>query len=319
VSQGKLTFCRLAASGHFRKWPVLCQLPYHSALRAVKLWGSRMSRIERFGAVHTFCYAAGMTLALIGASVALATGDQTAKPVWPHNGVAQRMLPGAYTMFVEHDDHGQWHAWVMNGEEDAEALDFFSGKVIHVKADMDDHGQQSRFFTDPSGGVHGTLDKGFEFSLTGAGGLPGGISFAGGLQSLRGTNCSTSFIGIKGGVSEDDPMEEHPKWTKVPIYRVAANTFRGTSCKNAKLEGGVNTGLDLEDGTFLITEGCWVFRLRKSDLSPVGAAPGLRLVDKAALQAAIDQAKGKDIQDASAYLAKALNLSFDAANSCKAD
>jgi hypothetical protein len=275
-----------------------------------------MNPIQHRRAIRVAYCVIGLTLALATASMAQTAGDQPAKPVWPDNGIAQRMLPGAYTMFVEHDDHGQWHAWVLNGEEDAQALDFFSGKVIHVKAEMDDRGQQSRFFTDPTGGVHGTLDRGFEFSVGSVGGLPGGINFGGDALSLKAADyhCSASFISVKGGVSEDDPLADHPKWMKVPIYHVAA---RKNGCPSGYLRSSISTALDLEDGTFLVAMNCWVFRLRKSDLSPVGAAPAIRIVDQTALQAAIDQAKGKNIQDATNYLEKALNVSFDTANSCK--
>jgi hypothetical protein len=75
----------------------------------------------------------------------------------------------------------------------------------------------------------------------------------------------------------------------------------------------------LNDGTFLAVEGCFVFRLRKSDLSPVGSAPALRVLDEGAVQAAINQSKGKNIQDATAYIAKALNLPIAPELSCKVD
>ena len=276
-----------------------------------------MNRNKRLIAHHAFYCAAGLALALPGASVAQTAGNQSAKPVWPDNGIAQRMLPGAYNMFVEQDEHGQWHAWVMNGDgKDAQAVDFFSGKQIHVEAGVQDDGQQSRDFTDPDGGVHGPQSRRFMFSRAASGSLPGGVVLGGGLLILHGTNCTASFIGVEGGVSEDDPNGDHPKWNRVPIYHVAAGVG---DCPSGRLGAGMNTVMDLEDGTFLATEGCWVFRLRNSDLSPVGAAPGLRIVDKTTLQSAIDQAKGQNIQDASAYLAKALNLSFDAANSCKSE
>jgi hypothetical protein len=257
----------------------------------------------------------GLTLALTAACVAQTAGNESAKPIWPNNGIAQRMLPGAYNMFVEQDEHGQWHAWAMNGVgKDAQAVDFFSGKQIHVEAGIDDYSaQQTRDFVDSSGVWHGPQSRRFMFSHSG---LLGGVTRGGDLLDLDGANCPVSFIGIEGGVSENDPMGNHPKWIRVPIYREAPGM---RNCPSGSLYGSLHTFLDLEDGTFLATGGCWVFRLRKSDLSPVGAAPGLRIVDEAALQAAIDQAKGKDIQDASAYLAKALNLSFDAANTCKSD
>ena len=276
-----------------------------------------MNRNKRRIAHHAFYCAAGLALALPGASVAQTAGNQPAKPAWPDNGIAQRMLPGAYNMFVEQDEHGQWHAWVMNGDgEDAQALDFFSGKQMHVKAQVQDNGQQSRFFVDPAGGVHGPLDKGFDFTLPNPGGFRGGIWFGGSDFSLKGSNsrCIASFIGVQGG--SDDEKIDHPTWTKIPIYHVDA---RANGCPSGYLKSSINTALDLDDGTFLVTMGCWIFRLRKSDLSPAGSAPGLRIVDKAELQAAINGAKGKNIQDVTDYLERSLNLSFDAANSCKSE
>jgi len=274
-----------------------------------------MNRNKRRIAHHAFYCAAGLALAVPGASVAQTAGNQSAKPVWPDNGIAQRMLPGAYNMFVEQDEHGQWHAWVMNGDEKhAQAVDFFSGKQIDVEPGVQDNGQQDRNFTDPNDGVHGPQSRRFMFTR---GGLPG-IELGDALSlNLTDSYCAASFIGVKG-VSEDDPLGNHPNWEKVPIYHVGARGV-ANDCPSGYLRSSIQTAMDLEDGTFLATMGCWVFRLRKSDLSPVGSAPGLHIVDQSALQQAIDQAKGKNIQDATAYLEKALNLSFDAANSCKSD
>jgi hypothetical protein len=277
-----------------------------------------MNRIQPRRGFRATYGVVGLMLAFTGASMAQTAGNPSAKPMWPDNGIAQRMLPGVYNMFVEHDEHGQWHAWVMNGlGKDAQALDFFSGKQIHVAAGVDENSsQQTRDFVDSADGVHTPEVKGFEFTTSGLGGLSGGIKFGGDLLSLKGTDyhCSSSFVTVKGGVSDDDPMASHPKWAKVPIYHVAP---RANGCPSGYLRSSIETAMDLEDGTFLVAMNCWVFRLRKSDLSPVGSAPALRIVDQAALQAAIDQAKGKNIQDTTDYLEKALNLSFDAANSCK--
>ncbi|WP_158880054.1 hypothetical protein [Rhodanobacter sp. L36] len=260
--------------------------------------------------------ALGLTLGTAGMAHT-ATGQAASKPAWPDNGVAQRMFPGAYSLFVE-NDHGKWRAWAINGDgADAQALDFFSGETLRVKTEpLDNTRQQVQSFVDTKGGVHVGEYKGFKFSLAGRGSLPGGIWFEDKMLSLKGSNyhCSVDISGIKGGLSDNDWKGENSKWLKVAIYHVAA---RKDQCSSGHLESSIHAAIDLNDGTFLAAMGCWVFRLRKSDLSPVGLAPGLRIIDKAAVQAAIDQAKGKNIEDATGYLAKVLNLSFDATNSCK--
>lgn len=270
-----------------------------------------MNRNKHWSANRAFYCIAGLALALPGASMAQTLGNQSAKPVWPDNGIAQRKLPGAYNMFVEQDEHGQWHAWAMNGYgKDAQAVDFFSGEQIHVEAGLRDDGQQSRDFVDLRGIVHGPQSDRFMFSQ---GSLPG-INISDELSlNFSDSQCPASFLGLKG-LSENDPLGNHPIWKKVPIYHVAP---RAKDCPSGYLRSSIETAMDLEDGTFLVTMNCWVFRLRKSVLSPVGSAPALHVVNQTALQVAIDQAKGKDVQDANAYLARALNLSFDDANSCQ--
>lgn len=266
-----------------------------------------------------FALGAMFGLALGSTSIAQqVTGQTTPKPVWPDNGIAQRMFPGGFNMFVE-NDHGKWHAWVMESGDDAhvQALDFFSGEQLPVKAGLLENGQQDRNFTGAKGTVHAGADKGFMFTLAGASGLNGGIGFAGKTLSLDGADyhCSTTLEGVNGGVDDKVGDDGTPKWVKVPIYHIAP---RQGGCPSGNFKSSIKTALDLDDGTFLVTMGCWVFHLRKSDLSPVGSAPGLRIIDEASVQAAIDQAKGKNIQDATGYLAKALNLTFDAATSCDA-
>ncbi|RYE53897.1 MAG: hypothetical protein EOP20_12695 [Hyphomicrobiales bacterium] len=246
-------------------------------------------------------------------------------PVWPDNGIAQRKLPGAYMMFVEYDDRGQWHAWATvagrsvpnDGMGAVTALDFFSGKTFRGKANFE-RGKQSPGFYEPRTGVHSyePRAKGFDYYLN-VSGLPNGMDLD--LDkpidalSLAGNDCDVRLRGIKGGLEERRREGANPKWIKVPIYRVGPGQ---AMCTHGEISSTVGTTLDLKDGTFLATMTCWVFRLRKSDLSPVGAAPALRVVDKAAVEAAIKEAKGQNLHDASDYLSKALGLSFDAENSC---
>ncbi len=77
------------------------------------------------------------------------------------------------------------------------------------------------------------------------------------------------------------------------------------------------TSLDLGDGTFLATTQCYVFRLRMSDLSPVGAAPALHIVDAETIEKIIKSAEGKPNADLNADIAAALSLPQVEVSSCK--
>lgn len=245
---------------------------------------------------------------------AQAPGRQPAPhPVWPDNGVAQRRFPGAFNMFVE-NDHGKWHAWVMSGlgAHDAKALDFFSGKVMKVTAQLDEDTQQQDFaFTDAAG--HDHFPRGTKFEVESTRDLPEGLAMS--LQSLAldGANCTEYLGAIEGSNAGHKNLA---RWAKVPLYRNGPAPA-GDGCRNGQYLTGFDSALDLGDGTFLAASGCWIFRLRISDLEPVGAAPGLRIADAAAVRRTIDQAKGKRIKDAATYLATALHIDIDDTNSCK--
>jgi hypothetical protein len=267
-------------------------------------------------------------------SMAPASATQSMpRAIWPHTGVAQRQFSDAYSMFVE-NDQGHWHAWVLSGgglDRHTRALDFFTGNVIAATVDIDpETREQESSFADRSGNTHWANVEGFRFRESGVNGkktgLPDGLvddgltapairSFmsAGYVDPLRldATACPESFTGIVGGATPGQP----PMWDKVPLYRMI--TAGGPSCPGGSFSSRINTTLDLGDGTFLTTMGCWVFRLRASDLSPVGAAPALRIVDAAAMRRAIAAARGKQLEDAAEYLRKALHLDIDDADTCK--
>lgn len=234
-------------------------------------------------------------------------------PLWPDNGIAQRRFPGAFNMFVE-NDHGKRHAWVMSGlgAHDAKALDFFSGKEMKVTAQLDEDTQQQDFsFTDAAGNDH--FPRGTKFEVESTRDLPNGLARS--LQNfdLEAAGCPEGFGAIDGGKAT---WNSAPKWSKIPIYRIG--TARGMSgCPNGAYLSGFDSTLDLGDGTFLIKMGCWIFRLRTSDLMPVGSAPALRIVDAASMKKVIDQAKGMHLKDAATYFNQALHLDIDDANSCK--
>ena len=91
------------------------------------------------------------------------------------------------------------------------------------------------------------------------------------------------------------------------------------ACSGGSFNSKITSALDLNDGTFLAIEGCFVFRLRKSDLSPVGSAPALRVIDESAMRLSINQAKKNNIQDVTAYIIKALVPPTAIELSCKED
>lgn len=289
-----------------------------------------MHRLDCLGTIRALYYIAGVALALTGASVVQATGDQPAPappqlaptgmlPAWPNDGIAQRMFPNGSTMFVE-NDHGKLCAWVLSettGGKNVEALDFFSGQRMKVKADLEKDGRQDQSFTDAKGDFHSNVGREFEFSGTSLPiGLPG-ISFDGNTVFLKGSinYCSgniTAATPAHNGAA--DPMST--TWSKFAIYH-----WMGTPkvCPGGSFNSKITSALDLNDGTFLAVEGCFIFHLRKSDLSPVGLAPALRVIDESVLQTAINQTKGKITQDAIDYLTKALNLPTGSELSCKND
>ena len=241
------------------------------------------------------------------------------KVSWPDNGIAQRRLEGGfnYNMFVE-NDNGTWRAWVQSDLSDtparsrrkAKALEFFSGRQEYVKASVDDITMQQTFgFLDSKGQVHGPQNRNFMFNR-GEGITSNSAEF-----SIEGSNCSVSLSGIQGGAYQAGYFR--PTWTKIPIVLDKSYARENSPCRAGPYSSSINSTLDLNDGTVLVTMECWVFRLRKSDLSPVGEAPALRIVDGAAMKTAIDMAKGQRIEDARAYVDETLGLHFDEAYACK--
>lgn len=287
----------------------------------------RFATVALLALLTTACYAASNVPSATSAAPAAMAPRPEAKPLWPDNGIAQRRFHGGGVMFVE-DDHGKQRAWVLSTytqsaqiDHDhawAEALDFFSGKIIKVKVDLTDDGHEDNAFTDSNGAYHFYgADPRFRFSGTAMGlSLPG--------LDLNGHSINVPSTVINGCAVHLDataPTEnwvtgQKPNvvWQKFPIFHLAAVS---TGCQSGNLSSGIDAALDLGDGTFLASEGCFVFRLRKSDLSPVGSAPALRVVDENTVHAALAKLHGKTIDDPTGYLIKALNLPTSPELSCK--
>ena len=241
------------------------------------------------------------------------TAELSTKPSWPDNGIAQRELPSAGLMFVE-NDHGTLHAWVL---EDAtgprvRALDFFSGRQVDARVELEDDGHQDTAFTGPDGKFHSGRDSTFRHSgLALPIELPG-LDFDGGTVSLKGAR-KECYVQLTATVSRGPGIAG-----AAPGRFLVYHTMGGPKeCPSGLRDSSVTSALDLDDGTFLAAEGCFVFRLRRSDLSPAGSAPALRAVDRDRLKAVLDSARTRSIQDPSAYLTRTLGVPISADLSCK--
>lgn len=233
---------------------------------------------------------------------------QVHEPHWPDNGIAERELgDGDNTypenMFVEYSK-GQWHAWVIltNLHGSAKALDFFSGNVVSAK--VKNPGGYNDSFVDEHGITHKDVgDPVFDYKDPRPGGGLGGIDFsADWLRFEAKVACAPLYLNVSRRMASDDNVI---LWSKVPLYK----TYEGSkSCPEGVWNSLVNTALDLRDGTLLITGGKYIFRIRQSDMTPAGEAPHLRVVDEGDVKRVIEQAKGKDVKDASAYLTEQLDL-----------
>lgn len=258
----------------------------------------------------------------------LDTAQPHAKPAWPGNGIAQRRFPGGNVMFVE-NDHGKLSAWVLStytrsmqidkDHAHAEALNFFTGRVMKVKVILTEDGHESQAFIDSEGRVHVyALDPGFRFSGTEMDIALPGIKFYGGRASLTGSigDCDANLSATMPETDYVTGEKPAATWVKYPIYHESPGAY---GCLSGDIDSLITSAVDLGDGTILADEGCFVFRLRKADLSPVGAAPALTVVDAGTLNAAIAKAKDQHVEDATGYLINALRLPTGSDVSCKDD
>ena len=233
--------------------------------------------------------------------------DDIAEPTWPSNGVGEREIGDGETtnpenMFVEYAN-GEWYAWVLVTPEhgQAKALDFFTGEVKDVNVAMP--GGYNDSFIDADGVLHkSTVHFAFDYKDPRSGGAIGNI--------VRVNSSSLSFSGTFRcnpmlSVSQRISGENHETlaWRKLPLY---LDTWSG--CPDGTWNSLINTGLDLRDGTALITEGKYIFRVRHDDLSPVGSAPHLHVVDEVAVLQLIEDAKVDEIDDINAYITERLHL-----------
>jgi len=227
-------------------------------------------------------------------------------PVWPSNGVAERELGDGKeswpeNMFVEHSK-GRWIVWVLLSpvRGQARAMDFFSGEVQDVT--VKEPGGYNDSFVDSNGVAHTSSDEiAFYYKDPRPGGAIGSVQVnVNSLRFDRAIPCRPR-LHVSQRMSDDGMTVT---WRKVLLYGDPASS----TCPARTWSSLIGTGLELRDGTMLITGGKYVFRLREDDLSPVGRAPHLHVVDEADVKRIIDKAEGSGIRDANTFLAEQLRL-----------
>lgn len=258
--------------------------------------------------VHRKFRSAAMAAALAAtATAAPGTQEGPRRPIWPDNGIAERQLGDGdlnypQSMFAEYVD-GKWTVWVImapvNGQ--AKALDFFSGEIVLATVNTDYGVIDS--FVDEKGVAH---EDNVFLSLMDArpGGGLGGIDFRGVsapyIEFGAGTACGPVDLTVVRGKEDDGTI----RWRKLPLYKSGEHPL----CPEGVWESFINTALDLGDGTMLITGGKYVFRVRQKDLSPVGSAPHLHIVEEVALRRAISEAAGEKVENVTRYLDRKLGI-----------
>lgn len=228
-------------------------------------------------------------------------------PVWPSDGIAERELgDGEETwpenMFVEHSK-GRWTVWVLLSpvRGQARAMDFFSGEVQDITVQKP--GEYNDSFVDSNGVAHASSDEiAFYFKDPRPGGAIGNTVQlnVSSLRFDRAIPCRPR-LHVSQRIADDGRTVI---WRKVLLFGDPASS----TCSGRTWSSLIGTGLELRDGTMLITGGKYVFRLREDDLAPVGRAPHLHVVDEADVKRVIDKAEGSGIKDANTFLAEQLRL-----------
>ncbi|MEO8003205.1 MAG: hypothetical protein ABI644_15155 [Arenimonas sp.] len=270
-----------------------------------------------------------------------ASGHQ--QPVWPNNGIAQREFYGNQ-MFVEQtktdmrawiiSEYARWPEWNKKDikKKKGEVLDFFSGKTDIVYPGYTDDGHSLSEFKTLKGVPHysGDIPRPikddyyplYDFINVGLRNNLENLDFDSGVKSpfrsqgLQST-CPlrlSAVLGLPIGMMRNDdfndPNDQRKKavWRKVVLYHEPPSQ----GCPSGRWESDIITALSLGDGTFLAVTHRYVYRLTFSDLSPVGSAPALNVLDVEFIEEALEKAligiDPKAVVDQQDFLTKALKL-----------
>lgn len=253
-----------------------------------------------------------------GPTTTVALSNNAQKPVWPAFTVAQRTFAGEQ-MFVE-DRDGRWAAWVMSEPEagHSEALEFFSGERMLIVIEQGPGPGKTFMFTDKKGRTH-AWNSGSSFLTDDAGNDNGGAMYFGDENNFLDFRDSIYAEGLQGDCpleltvvshrlsNKDASSQSNHAWTKIPMYLEPPSK----DCPKGRWVSDIRSALNLGDGTFLLALGEYVFRLRMSDLSPVGEARILRIASAQQVKSAVDKINAEKIEDPNAYLSSTLGFDRD--------
>lgn len=236
------------------------------------------------------------------------TTRQTSGP-WPATAIAERDIAAVAVVI---DDHAKpWKLWLMSHptEGRVNALEFFSGERVtdvRVEHSQDSAGKRMAYtFTDRSGRRYASL-RATPSAVDG--GQP--LAYAGWEDEegkghdvvLGGTLFERRTVAAPGDVPEtvNTPVDTRPLFGGQPACEAAAYVVRTQAPLRQDTEPGFKPltkiiadydaqkdcwatrlihAVNLEDNTFLIATASRVFRISSKDLSPVGTAPSIRIVD----------------------------------------
>ena len=236
------------------------------------------------------------------------TTRQTSGP-WPATAIAERDIAAVAVVI---DDHAKpWKLWLMSSSAEGRvnALEFFSGeRVTTVRAELsqDSAGERMAYtFTDRSGRRYVSL-RATPSAVDGA--QP--LAYAGWEDQegkghdvvLGGTLFERRAVAAPGDVLKtvNTPVDTRPLFGGQPACEAAAYVARTQAPLRQDSEPGFKPltkiiadydaqkdcwatrpihAVNLEDNTFLIATASRVFRISSKDLSPVGTAPSIRIVD----------------------------------------
>jgi hypothetical protein len=191
-------------------------------------------------------------------------------------------------------------------------MEFFTGAVIEGRLDVDDTPSRQYVLTDDAGKQHRWLaDASFQ-PRPDPGDGSGAMYF--GHDDIALDFGDTVFASDPQGLC---PLELHvvarqpgkdrsdmsTSWAKVAMYQTPPNG----DCPSGEWISEVRSAIDLQDGTFIAAIGDRLFRLRMADLSPVGQAPTLRVIDAARAQTIAKRIVAEQIDDPNGYLTRALD------------
>lgn len=245
------------------------------------------------------------------APAAAEAGAETAL-AWPRTDIAERRFD-TDRMFIEQDGRA-WRAWAVSRPDKGRvrAMEFFTGAVMEGRLDVDATSPRHYVLTDDAGKPHRwPADASFQ-PRPDPGDGNGAMYFGHGDIALD--FGDTIFASDPQGLC---PLELHvvarqpgqdradmsSAWAKVAMYHASPDG----DCPSGEWVSEVRSALDLRDGTFLAAIGDYIYRLRMADLSPVGKASSLRVIDAARAQAIAKRITAEQVDDPNGYLTGALD------------